>query len=148
MTLFTSNGELYHGSDADLAYAITSTFEDNTIIDATDYGIESPEELEPRQTCFIIPYPGETAFEAVARLRRRYPACCIRRDGSNIAYHGTRLRRGGRLRAWTGLKKGQALCWGMNPEQAVRIAQWLERRGLGRFIVFEDAYMTWVHRMG
>lgn len=109
-------------------------------------------ENEPGNTVFIAPYPGDTAVDAVRRLKRADPTICIRKlDGDVLAFHSMKAGEGGRLRAWTGLQVGQAMCWGCDgddPKVALRIAAYLARCGLGRFVVFDgDEQGQWVRRV-
>lgn len=111
-------------------------------------------ENEAGQTAFFSPYPGETANEAAQRLKRHSATLRVRSlDGVVLAFYSVKPACGGRLQPWTALEIGQTMCWGYegdDPKLALRIASYLEGRGLGRFIVFDDdeGHGQWVRRMG
>lgn len=140
---------------------------DDTVLDSVvERGeVQDFDDLAVGQMDFFAPYPGETEYSAVFRLRQS-AAQYFRRTGRAISFEAgggwivmRRLQDGplNRLRAWTGLNVGQIMIYKPNGAwmgmregiKAERIACMLEKWGLGTFQLFllEDENHIFVRRL-
>lgn len=113
---------------------------------------DDTEIVSPGCSTFMLPFPGEPPAKAVYRLKGANPSMCVRHlDNCHIAFYSVPPGEGGRLRIWTSLEAGQAVCWdydGIDAERkAVRIADYLTSRGYGRFVIIDEGERLWVRRI-